>query len=431
MLAKSNVKNLVIIIITSLILSSILVFGGVFTTKQLPIRIYTNAESTTYETVLEYDSQYHLWQLNYDNNYGTITNADISIDYIGYQSGDFWYGFFYGGFINSFTFEIGDNCSWITDKCTISFYDTSNVELKSLSFTRTNNIWYNDIQEVGYEGSVYTFSGSGGGNSFGHLLNLNKIYASTSYYKTAIATIDVSSLVKLNEQTVTFNSNGGSSCNSISVLSGNTYGTLPTPTRDKYIFGGWYKNSDFTGNPVTDSDIITESHTLYAKWNLITYEVTINASTGGMVSYTGGTITINDTITSFAAPNAGKTFLYWLRASDNAKITDNPLNQIVTANETYTAVFGASVEGISVTSTKGGTAYIVGDDFDSLADTDTITFATKPCLSGYAFSHWEDMNGNNLGTEMSIRLQKSVIIDNIITAVYVENNANINNTTNN
>ncbi|MBO5102835.1 MAG: hypothetical protein J6C13_01940, partial [Clostridia bacterium] len=93
---------------------------------------------------------------------------------------------------------------------------------------------------------------------------------------------------------------------------------------------------------------------------------------------------------------------------------------------------GANIEGISVTSTKGGTAYIVGDDFDNLTDTDTITFATKPCLSGYSFSHWEDINGNNLGSEMSIRLQKSLVMDNIITAVYVQNtNNNINDELNN
>ncbi|MBO5102638.1 MAG: hypothetical protein J6C13_00930, partial [Clostridia bacterium] len=170
---------------------------------------------------------------------------------------------------------------------------------------------------------------------------------------------------------------------------------------------------------------------LYAVWQANPYTITIQASSGGSVSSTGGKYASGDIVSIGAMPEVGNAFLYWVRASDNAQILENPLNQSVTGNETYTAIFGASVEGISVTSTKGGTAYIVGDDFDSLTDTDTITIATKVCVTGYIFSHWEDMNGNNLGTEMSIRLQKSLVMDNIITAVYVASNSNVNDNLNN
>ena len=42
------------------------------------------------------------------------------------------------------------------------------------------------------------------------------------------------------------------------------------------------------------------------------------------------------------------------------------------------------------------------------------------------------MNGNNLGTEMSIRLQKSLVMDNIIKAVYVQStNNSVNDQVNN
>ncbi|MBO5102795.1 MAG: hypothetical protein J6C13_01735 [Clostridia bacterium] len=53
-------------------------------------------------------------------------------------------------------------------------------------------------------------------------------------------------------------------------------------------------------------------------------------------------------------------------------------------------------------------------------------------MQGYTFSHWIDMDGNNLGTEMSIRLTKSQVMDNLITAVYVQNtNTNTNDDLNN
>ena len=47
-----------------------------------------------------------------------------------------------------------------------------------------------------------------------------------------------------NHFTVTYNDNGGSGCSSSSktVTYGSTYGTLCTPTREGYIFAGWYSN---------------------------------------------------------------------------------------------------------------------------------------------------------------------------------------------
>ena len=47
-----------------------------------------------------------------------------------------------------------------------------------------------------------------------------------------------------NHYTITYNDNGGSGCSSSSktVTYGSTYGTLCTPTREGYIFAGWYSN---------------------------------------------------------------------------------------------------------------------------------------------------------------------------------------------
>ncbi|MBO5102544.1 MAG: InlB B-repeat-containing protein, partial [Clostridia bacterium] len=244
--------------------------------------------------------------------------------------------------------------------------------------------------------------------------------------------ISLDSLANYLNYTIEFNSNGGSECVSMEVVNGGTYGTLPTPTRTNYTFGGWYKNSDFTGSPVSASDLVTESHTLYAKWDLITYNITITATNGGLVSNSGGSFAINTNLNIIAYSINETAFLYWVRASDGLKIVENPLNEVVSQDETYTAVFGASFEGIAVTSTIGGVAYIVGDNFDNLSNTDTITFATKQCVAGYTFSHWIDLDGNNLGSDMSIRLTKAQVMDNVITAIYVQSaNNSINNDLNN
>jgi len=69
---------------------------------------------------------------------------------------------------------------------------------------------------------------------------------------------------------VTFDAQGGTvSQTSKTVVSGSTYGTLPTPSiTGYYTFGGWYTND---GKKVTAGTNVTTTlnHTLYAQWNLI------------------------------------------------------------------------------------------------------------------------------------------------------------------
>lgn len=80
--------------------------------------------------------------------------------------------------------------------------------------------------------------------------------------------------------TVLFDSNGGTSVDSILVTYDSTYGNLPTPTRTGFTFDGWYVSEtgdDGMGTEITavSAVIITNSQTLYAKW-----------VTGAQVAYT-------------------------------------------------------------------------------------------------------------------------------------------------
>lgn len=68
----------------------------------------------------------------------------------------------------------------------------------------------------------------------------------------------------LNEYTVTFNANGGSSTSSKKFVYGSTV-EFPTVTRDYYTFKGWYKDSSCT-SAWNNSDTVTQDLTLYAKW---------------------------------------------------------------------------------------------------------------------------------------------------------------------
>lgn len=75
---------------------------------------------------------------------------------------------------------------------------------------------------------------------------------------------------ELNEFTVTFNPNGGTvTTTEMTVTYGETYGELPTPTRDYYTFVGWYTAAD-GGEQVKSETVVetAENITLYAHWTL-------------------------------------------------------------------------------------------------------------------------------------------------------------------
>ena len=65
--------------------------------------------------------------------------------------------------------------------------------------------------------------------------------------------------------TVTFNSNGGSSVASQTVLEGSTATRPADPTKSGYTFAGWYKDSSLT-TAYNFSTAVTANITLYAKW---------------------------------------------------------------------------------------------------------------------------------------------------------------------
>lgn len=69
---------------------------------------------------------------------------------------------------------------------------------------------------------------------------------------------------KLEWVTVTFNSDGGSACEPISVQKGTRIKSYPTPTKDGCVFAGWYTSD---GVEVNDQTTIDEDVAVRAKWN--------------------------------------------------------------------------------------------------------------------------------------------------------------------
>ncbi len=92
--------------------------------------------------------------------------------------------------------------------------------------------------------------------------------------------------------TVYFDANGGNcSKDSMGVLVGTPYGTLPEPTRIGYTFLGWYTAASGGSKVTADMTVdLGADQTLYAQWEANTYTVTFDPN-GGSVSPATKTVT--------------------------------------------------------------------------------------------------------------------------------------------
>ena len=133
--------------------------------------------------------------------------------------------------------------------------------------------------------------------------------------------------------TVTWNGNGGTPSKSSSSFHYNdALGTLPTATRTGYIFKGWSTSANGSVN-VSTTTKVTGNVTYYAIWQISSYTLIVNASTGGTVSG-GGSYNYGATATLKATPSAGYHFVKWSDGNTNASRT-----VIVTGSATYVAIF--------------------------------------------------------------------------------------------
>lgn len=133
--------------------------------------------------------------------------------------------------------------------------------------------------------------------------------------------------------TVTWNGNGGTPSKSSSSFHYNdALGTLPTATRTGYTFKGWSTSANGSVN-VSTTTKVTDNVTYYAIWQINSYTLIVNASTGGTVSG-AGTYNYGATATLKATASSGYHFVKWSDGDTNASRTIT-----VTRNATYVAVF--------------------------------------------------------------------------------------------
>jgi uncharacterized repeat protein (TIGR02543 family) len=129
----------------------------------------------------------------------------------------------------------------------------------------------------------------------------------------------------INTYDITFIENQGTNVNDISNQDYGTEIDYPETTREGYTFEGWYLNNELTELFASET-IIASDITLYAKWNIFTYNVTYLLD--------GGTNHINNpdcytvvtpTILLEEPTKEGYTFIGWY---DNAEFTGDEVTEI-------------------------------------------------------------------------------------------------------
>lgn len=112
--------------------------------------------------------------------------------------------------------------------------------------------------------------------------------------------------------TLKYDANGGTvSPASKQLADGDKYGTLPTPTRDKFIFAGWYTAAD-GGDKVDENWVFHNDYTIYAHWTRNDVTITFDANGGeGSMGNQSAQPEADVTINANTFTRSGYTFVGW------------------------------------------------------------------------------------------------------------------------
>lgn len=166
---------------------------------------------------------------------------------------------------------------------------------------------------------------------------------------------------------VTFNSDGGSKVDNISVEEGSTIKEPSNPTKNGYVFKGWYNGNDkFDFGTAINGNI-----TLVAKWEKVQTQ-----NPGGNNQNPGGSTTTQPVVTSISlnfkkvniAVGAKKTVIAYVNPS-------NAVNGNVSWSSSDNSI--ATVNNGVITGVKAGTAYVTASAGGKSAKVEVVVYSSS------------------------------------------------------
>ena len=121
------------------------------------------------------------------------------------------------------------------------------------------------------------------------------------------------------DSTLTLHENGGEELPDITKVEGSLVGTLPTPTRTGYTFGGWFTDDGVFENEFAERKMPVGGADLYAKWMANEYTISFHVNGGNDLEEAEQTrtVTFDSAIGTLpAATRTGYGFIGWFTEKD-------------------------------------------------------------------------------------------------------------------
>lgn len=272
----------------------------------------------------------------------------------------------------------------ITHNMIILACDSSGVWLSD--GTSTGVLWHNNTK-ISYDDQIYkNTQGYFNGQCYLTLYKINdSLWDSIGSSSTKMYTIN-------------FNANGGTVAQTNkSVVAGSACGALPTPTRNGYVFDGWYTLSS-AGTKVTSSTKTTGNMTLYAHWS----EIRVSVSSGEWIV----TIPSNYKLLCFSSSTAtnsstyisAKSSAYTLSCSKQAVLSNGKTRYFFVSGDNKQLWFdftsGMKLESTLITDPQSCTVTFNANGGSVSPTTKTLEIGTRltgmptPTRTGYIFRGW-------------------------------------------
>ena len=184
---------------------------------------------------------------------------------------------------------------------------------------------------------------------------------------------------------VQFDSVGGTAVSSVEVIEGSKL-ISPTsdPTKEHYVFDGWYTDDKYTTKWDFDKDVVTSNMTLYAKWKTVEYKISYDLDGGTNHSDNPSSYTIeSESITLKNPSKEGYTFKGWKCDGNGEPVEEVTIAKGSTGNKTFTACWEIKHFTVTFNSHDGTSVESQTIDYNGL-----IQQPNSPVKEHYIFGGW-------------------------------------------
>ena len=294
----------------------------------------------------------------------------------------------------TYTMPMGDVTITVTsssNNCNLSYYN-GDISIKGFSsnyytFTLSSSSYY--ISKVTISNIMKKKQLSVDNNTKECTVNWN----CSTYGHAQRIEVTLSDTKPLYYYDITYNLNGGTNAadNPQSYETSSGVASFAAATRKGYTFGGWYDNSECTGDAVTSIDAgSTGAKTLWAKWTANTYTVVYKAN-GGTGTMSDQTFTYDEAqeLTANAFTREGHVFKGWDTGRTGvARYTDCQSVSNLTSRDGVTfklfAQWKANTYPVFFIANGHGTE----PSTQNVAYGDLAKEPTAPTADGYTFGGW-------------------------------------------